>query len=134
VVPLLLPEEDAVGECNLDCAIIRVLWPRLHSSSTNIDATRLKIGADLTADVNTFLLACGETIQYSREEIGIRVASLGFTRKRGNTGSLLLLDSVTKQRVHQLARGYGIGEKVPGCPLCQPGERTSHGVKGVQGV
>ena len=32
VVPLLLPQDDAVGLCNLDCAIIEVLWPRLHSN------------------------------------------------------------------------------------------------------
>ena len=135
MVPLLLPQDDLVGQCNLDCAIIQVLWPRLHSAPTNANATRVKIEAELTAEVNTLLLSCGETISYSREEVGIRVASLELSRKRMNTGSILLLDSLTNHRVHQLARGYGIAEKVPGCALCQPVEKArSDGVKGVKGV
>jgi hypothetical protein len=31
---------------------------------------------------------------------------------------VLLLDRQTSRRVHQLARGYGIGKNVPGCPDC----------------
>jgi hypothetical protein len=135
VIPLLPPEDDGIGQCNLDCAIIQVLWPRLHSGPTNANATRVKIEAELTAEVNTFLLSCGETISYSREEVGIRVASLELSRKRMNTGSILLLDSLTNHRVHQLARGYRIAEKVPGCALCQPVEKIrSDGVEGVKGV
>jgi hypothetical protein len=74
----------------------------------------VKIEAELTAEVNTFLLSCGETISYSREEVGIRVASLELSRKRMKSGSILLLDSLTNHRVHQLARGYGIAERYPG--------------------
>jgi hypothetical protein len=124
----LLPPEDEMGGCNLDCAIIQVIWPRIHSSATNnVDAGRMKIAAELTAQVNTFLLSCGETLQYSEEEVGIRVANLGFARKRANGGKLLLLNSITNGIIHQLARGYGIGEKVPGCQLCQPTEEAKSG-------
>jgi len=118
VVPLLPAEDSVVGQCDLDCAIIQVLWPRLHSTAiNNTDAARLKIEAELAAEVNTFLWSCGETLQYSGEEIGIRVASLELARKRTNRGTVLLLSSVTNRRIHELARCYGIGEKVPGCPL-----------------
>jgi hypothetical protein len=103
VVPLLLPQDDVVGDCNLDVAIVQVLWPRLHSSPTTTSAMKVKIEAELTAEVNTFLLACGETLQYSREEIGIRVASFEFTRKHTNTGTILLLSNATNRRVHGLA-------------------------------
>ena len=125
VVQLLLPQDDVVGQCNVDVALIQVLWPRLHSCPANNNPTRLKIEAELTAEVNTFLLSCGETLQYSREEMGIRVAALEFARKRTKTGSILLLSSVTNRRVHELARSYGIGESVPGCMLCHPKEKPA---------
>ena len=109
VVPLLLPEDDASGLCNLDCAIIEVLWPRLHSSpQETAETTKMRIEAELTAEVNTYLLSCGETVQYTREDVGIRVASLEFRTKRTNAGSVLLLNRETSRRVHHLARCYGI--------------------------
>jgi hypothetical protein len=123
VVQLLVSQDEEADCCNLDCAIIEVLWPRLHASLQGTAApTKMKIEAELPADVNTFLLSCGETVQYSREEIGIRVASLELTRKRTNAGTILLLGGVTNRRVHQLARSYGIGKNAPGCPYCQPGQ------------
>jgi hypothetical protein len=103
VVPLLISQYDSIGQCNLDVAIVQVLWPRLHPSPTTTSAMKVKIEAELTAEVNTFLLACGETLQYSREEIGIRVASFEFTRKHTNTGTILLLSNATNRRVHGLA-------------------------------
>jgi len=121
VAPLLLPQDEGTYECNLDVAIVQVLWPRLHSSAAiNIEGSRLKIGSELTAEVNTFLFSCGETLQYSAEEVGIRVATLGLTRKRSGGGKLLLLDTATNRRIHEIARSYGVGESVPSCALCQP--------------
>ena len=79
----------------------------------------MKIGAELTAEVNTFLLCCGETRQYSREEVGKRVVKLELSRKDTNAGTVLLLDRHTSRRVHQLARGYEINKSVAGCPDCQ---------------
>jgi len=122
VIPLLIPQDDTIGPCNLDCAIIQVLWPRLHSSLPNTLATQMKIEAELTAEVNTFMLSCGDNLQYSREEVGIRVVHLALTRKRTNGGTILLLGSETNRRVHQLARSYGIGKNVLGCPHCQPAQ------------
>ena len=119
VVPLLLPQDDTVGPCNLDCAIIEVLWPRLHSSPPNTIARQVKIEAELTAEVNTYLLSCGEIRQYSREEIGIRVASLEFSKKRMSAGSVVLLNRETSRRVHNLARCYGTERNVPECTDCQ---------------
>ena len=119
VIPLLLPQDDTVGPCNLDCAIIEVLWPRLHSSPSNTMARQMKIEAELTAEVNTYLLSCGEMRQYSREEIGIRIASLEISKKRKSAGSVLLLNRQTSRRVHHLARCYGIERNVPDCTDCQ---------------
>ena len=119
VIPLVRSQDEMVNRCDLDHAIIEILWPRLHASVTQTPAKRMKIEAELTAQVNTFLLCCGETRQFSREEVGIRVASLELSRKHTNAGTLLLLDRETSRRVHQLARGYGIDRVVPGCPDCQ---------------
>ena len=85
----------------------------------------MKIEAELTAEINTYLLSCGETRQYSREEIGIRVASLEFAKKRTNGGSVLLFCNETVRRVHDLARAYGIGKNMAECPYCSPGERPA---------
>ena len=118
VVPLLLAQNDVGGGCNLDCAVIEVLWPRLHSTPPNTVA-HMRIEAELTAEVNTFMLSCGDNLQYSREEVGIRVARLELTRKRTNGGTILLLGAETNGRVHQLARAYGIDKSMPGCPYCK---------------
>ena len=120
LVSLLQAQNDVGSECNVDCALVEVIWPRLHSNPSQTRATQMKIEAELTAEVNTFLLSCGETRQYSREEIGIRVASLGLATKRTNGGSVLLICNETNRRIHQLARGYGIGKKVLECFHCQP--------------
>jgi hypothetical protein len=125
VVPLLLPEDSVFGQCNLDCAIIQVVWPRLHAGPTTNSAARMKIEAELTPEANTLLLSCGETTQYNREEVGIRVAHLELARKRTNGGTILLLGSETNRRIHQLARSYGIERSVPGCPYCQPEQKPA---------
>ena len=85
----------------------------------------MKIEAELTAEVNTFLLSCGEVRHYSREAVGRRVSQLGLTGDRNNAGAVLVLDRRTSRRVHQLARSYGIDKSVPGCPDCQPVETST---------
>jgi len=79
----------------------------------------IKIEAELTADVNNYLLGCGEVRQYSSEEVGIRLGTLGLTKKRSKAGSLLLLDRETSRRIHQLAQSYGIDKSVAGCADCE---------------
>jgi hypothetical protein len=125
VVPLLRLQEDMVDRCDLDHAIIEILLARVHRTTGDTTATGIKIGAELTPEVNTFLLTCGETRQYSREAVGLRVLKLGFTRKNTNAGTLLLLDRQTSRRVHQLAQSYGPKKSVPGCPDCQPAQTTA---------
>jgi hypothetical protein len=90
--PLLSGLDDTIDGCNLDCAIIETLWPRLHSDLAKTKMITIKVEAELTADANTYLLGCGEIRQYSSEEVGFRVGSLGLTKKRSKAGSLLLLD------------------------------------------
>jgi hypothetical protein len=119
VIPLLRPQDDRVDRCNLDCAILEILLLALHGSATTASAEKMKIEAELTADVNKFLLFCGERRQYSSEEVGIRVSNFELSRKHTNAGTVLLLDRQTSRRVHQLARSYGIDKSVPGCPDCQ---------------
>jgi hypothetical protein len=125
VVPLLRRQDDLVNRCNLDCAIVEIVWPRVHTIASKTATPSMKIEAELTAEVNTFLLVCGETRQYTREEVGLRVAKLELSRKRTNAGTLLLLDRETSRRVHQLAQRYGIDKSVPGCPDCQPVETSA---------
>jgi len=121
-VPVARSQDEMVNRCNLDCAIIAVLWPRLHSSDMTAPPAEMKIGAELTADVNTYLLSCGESRQYSREAVGKRVAKFELSRRDTNSGTLLLLDRQTSRRIHALARGYGIDKNVPGCPDCRGSE------------
>jgi len=122
VIPLLQSQDDVAFDlCNLDSAIVEILWPRLHSGATEGTAGEIRIEEELMKDANTFLRCCGETWQYSREEVGKRLACLGLARQRKNFGMVLLLDRQTSRRVHQLARGYGIGKKVPECLDCQEG-------------
>ncbi|HEX3352953.1 MAG TPA: hypothetical protein VHS34_09040 [Terriglobales bacterium] len=120
VVPLLRSQEDLIDRCDLNHALVEVLWPRVHQSARA--TVGIKIGAELTPEVNTFLLTCGETRQYGSEEVGARAAKLGLTKKRTNTAALLVLDRKTSRRIHQLAQSYGIKKSVPGCPDCQPAE------------
>ncbi|HEV3386198.1 MAG TPA: hypothetical protein VG097_15365 [Gemmata sp.] len=91
----------------------------MHRTIGDAAAANMKIGAELTPEVSTFLLCCGETRQYSREEVGKRVAKLGLSTKPTNAGTVLLLDRQTSRRVHQLALAYRIDKSVPGCPDCQ---------------
>ena len=119
VVPLLSSQDDVIDRCSLDHAIVEVVWPRVHRTIADAAAANMKIGAELTPEVSTFLLCCGETRQYSREEVGKRVAKLGLSTKPTNTGTVLLLDRQTSRRVHQLALAYRIDKSVPGCPDCQ---------------
>ena len=119
VVPLLSSQDDDVDRCSLDHAIIEVVWPRVHRTIGDTAAANMKIGAELTPEVSTFLLCCGETRQYKREEVGKRVAKLGLSTKPTNAGTVLLLDRQTSRRVHQLAVAYRIDKSVPECPDCQ---------------
>jgi hypothetical protein len=125
VVPLLREQEALVDRCNLDFAIVEVVLARLHRTTSESTAAGMKIEDELTADVNTFLLTCGGNFQYSREEVGKRVAKFEFSRKHTNAGTLLLLDRRTSRRVHQMARSYGIDISMPGCPDCQPVETSA---------
>ena len=109
---------EIANRCTLDHAIIGVLWPRVRSNPTSASRAKTKIGADLTPELNTYLRGCGETCEYSPEEVGKRVAKLGLSRKPTNAGTVLLLDRETTLRVHALARGYGMDKSVPGCPDC----------------
>jgi hypothetical protein len=125
VVPLLRPQDDSVDRCDLDCAIVAVVLPRVHGIRSDNAAATMKIEAELTAEVNTFLLSCGEVRQYRREAVGRRVSQLGLTGDRNNAGAVLVLDRRTSRRVHQLARSYGIDKCVPGCPDCQSVETSA---------
>ena len=111
-------QDEIANRCTLDHAIIGVLWPRVHSNPTSVSTAKMKIGAHLTPELNTYLRGCGETCEYTPEEVGKRVAKLGLSRKPTNAGTVLLLDRETTLRVHALARGYGMDKSVPGCPDC----------------
>ncbi|MBV9339339.1 MAG: hypothetical protein JO159_00430 [Acidobacteria bacterium] len=119
VIPLLQPQDEgALDSCNVDSAIIEILWPRLHPSASGELATKIKI-SELTELINTYLLSCGEILQYSPVEIGKRLACLGLSRHRRGSGMFLLANRDTIRRIHQLARSLGVGKLVAGCLECQ---------------
>ena len=93
-------QDEIANCCTLDHAIIAVLWPRLHPNPSSASTARMKVGADLTPELNTYLRGCGETYEYRPEEVGKRIAKLGLSRKPTNAGTVLLLDRQTRLRVH----------------------------------
>ena len=62
-------QDEIANCCTLDHAIIGVLWPRLHPNPSSASTARMKVGADLTPELNTYLRGCGETYEYSPEEV-----------------------------------------------------------------
>ena len=126
VIPLLqAQDEGSLDSCNVDSAIIEILWFRLHPTANEASTTEIKVG-DLTELTNTFLRSCGEILQYSPVEIGKRLACLGLIRRRRASGMFLLGDREMIRRIHRIARSFGVGKVVPGCSECQqaqiPGE------------
>ncbi len=120
LAPLLAAQDqDALPFCNLDMAMMEILWPRLHPQSNDAPTAEMKMEAEFTAQINTFLLAAGQQERVSSEVVGSRVQELGLEQKRKKGGSKLLLTPETSRRIHQLARKLDPVKHVPGCPDCE---------------
>ena len=78
----------------------------------------MKMKAEFTANVNTYLLAAGETQEFTAEMVGKRTVLLGLAHRRTKHGSHLLLNPQTSRRIHQLARNLDLGKQVSWCPEC----------------
>ena len=75
--------------------------------------------SELTAEINTFLLATGERQEISAEAVGSRVVLLGLDQKRKKLGSMLLLTPKTSRRIHQLAHKVDPAKRIKGCLECE---------------
>jgi len=83
---------------------------------------------EIAVEVNRLLVARGETRQLSPEKVGHKLKKVGlYTRRLSQAGNGLILDQVTKVRIHEVAAGY-VGEdsiQEDGnlhCPLCSKNE------------
>lgn len=117
---LAAQDDDALCACSLDTAILEVLWPRIHrqSDGTSQEA-EMKMKAEFTANVNTYLLAAGETQEFTAEMVGKRTVLLGLAHRRTKHGSHLLLNPQTSRRIHQLARNLEPEKRVEACTECE---------------
>ena len=107
-------EERVAAGCDVVRAIIEAIWPSLHNNEEPL------IGriADL---VNALLRTRGETLEYSPEEIGCKLRSLGFDRQRSDRGKVLRPCRQNSFTCHQLARRFLLNfPPVAGCADCQP--------------
>jgi hypothetical protein len=106
-VPLLKPidSEVRVGHASLLTAIgLEALLARCHSATGKYFPV-----TDLTSDVNTVLGGRGEMLEVSPENVGWMLRGLGLHTDftvGGRKG--LILTNEVRQKVHQLAAGYGV--------------------------
>lgn len=114
----LLPAQDA---------ILAALFLSLHSREESPDSTVLRV-QDLTSLVNSLLESLGESFRLSPRKVGSVLTSLGFlARQRTNKGWVLWLSRSDRQRIHELAKTYGIDNSTTehlkisteDCPRCQ---------------
>jgi hypothetical protein len=107
-------EQGALAERSWDpqCALVVVVWPRLHRREKEMGVT------ELTTAINDVLDSRGEIRQYSPVEIGKLLKKLGLPRESRNFGMALVFDRATSRRVHELASKFKIGEKLVGCEDC----------------
>jgi len=115
-LPLLqLQEQAALAErlCDPCAAVIEVMWPRLHANEKGVSTK------ELTEFTNTLLCTRGEHREYSCEEIGKKMQSLGLHRHRRGPGMVVVFDRDTSRRMHMLAGSFGVCKAVAGCPECE---------------
>jgi hypothetical protein len=101
-------------------SLLRVLYLSIHQRE-KYPATRLKV---LTAAVNHDLLKRGETHKLNERKIGDILTSLSLTnRTRTNTGYVLWLTRLDRERIHVSFRDYMIEEMseypFKKCALCR---------------
>jgi hypothetical protein len=109
-------------------AILLTLFSQIHQK--NFEG--LVSIRNLTEQVNHNLKACGERLRLTPRKVGAVLTSFGFAhRDRLSTAWLVLLDEPDQQRVHELARIYGMDSLMMSlirvdlreCLLCDPGRR-----------
>ncbi len=111
--------DDVPQVCTVETAIVEILWPYLHPRSGEVPISRLKMEAEFTQEVNTYLRSRGEMMTFTSAEIGKKVASLKLSSRRNGVGNSLVLDRETSRRIHRLARLSIAGKKVAGCRDCE---------------
>jgi hypothetical protein len=94
-------------------AMIEVLWPRVHASEKEISIK------ELSELANTLLRSRGQTLEYSPEEFGIKLANAGILRICRSAGMFVSFDRANLHRLHQLARSLGVARKMAKCPVCK---------------
>ncbi|GAC1438652.1 MAG: hypothetical protein NVSMB58_34240 [Terriglobales bacterium] len=120
VFSLLQAQSDAArgdAETQFDDWIVESLLARLHAKSPRV------MVKEIIKSVNTISLARGELFEFSPEDVGRRLRSLGFFTKRAAAGKYLQLDRAASTIVHGMAREYDViasMQVVNDCPDCNP--------------
>jgi hypothetical protein len=119
VVALLRPQDEEFrGQRSREvhCAILEILWGFAHlRKRRDVQVSELAHGA------NALLRSRGETVIYSAEEIGWKLRGLNIPRRSSSAGRQVVLGRETSERVHRMARAYGLGcaQRVEaGCDDC----------------
>ena len=116
VVPLLREQDERVRsqrDRELGSVIIEAVLACCHENGK--DRVQVK---EIAALVNTILRSRGEFIEYSPEEAGHQLDTLGLQRTRTAAGMVLTLTNSTRRLVHGLARAYDVISLVNGVPRC----------------
>jgi hypothetical protein len=115
VAPLLEShEQELLRRRSLDphVAIVEALWGPAHG-------VRKLSPSEVTKRVNAILRARGEVYEYNFWEIGWKLNNLLLCRHRHGNGRALHFSRESRQRVHELARQFGLKlPSIEGCPDC----------------
>jgi hypothetical protein len=116
-----VPLEPLNAEQN---AVLLTLFSLIHLNE-NIGSVQT---SDLTRNVNYGLELSGERLRLKLRKVGAILTSLGFSnRTRGNSGWCICLDHEDLEKIHKLAKNYGIDKtserlipvSLDKCALCQ---------------
>jgi hypothetical protein len=115
VTPLLQAEEqdaEARRGCDIELVTIEAMWVPSHGKA-DISVT------DIREWVNCLLRERGEIREFSSEEVGWKLRSLGFHRDRNGNGMLVRFSRENRARIHELGRFFRLDlPPVSGCPHC----------------
>jgi hypothetical protein len=105
-------DKDAQRACDVHMAMMEVIWSPSH--------TDREIGLSrLTELTNALLRSRGEVFEYSANEIGWKLRSLGFHRHRNGQGMVVRFLQETRRLIHELAANWGLNlGKCASCTLC----------------
>ena len=111
--------DSTLQTCSVETAIVEILWPYLHPRDGETPVSRMKMEAEFTKEVNTYLRSRGEILTFTSTEVGKKVAALNLPSRCNGGGNSLILNRETSRRIHRLAHISGAGRNMPECRDCE---------------